>query len=107
MTNSIYTASKYTEYQQLVLTEYIKIITDLEYQQENNIPCEKILFMKELILLISTYYSDINLLNWILDVQNIDVNTPLNNTHISFVNNTGFSIQPILQLTEPDLIVNE
>jgi len=88
---TIINSSNFSDSQKSVLFTIIQVISD----ENNIIPEEKKLFIGQMLLAISIWKGDVNLVSWCLDNNYGSASTLINNSHIAFANQLGFNMETI------------
>ena len=79
--------NNFSDIQKNSLTTFIKLLSN------NELPADKHKFIGLLLLTVSTYVGNANLLTWILDNNYAHCNDLINNYHIKFLNKLGFNFE--------------
>ena len=79
--------NNFSDIQKNSLTTFIKLLSN------NELPADKHKFIGLLLLTVSTYVGNADLLTWILDNNYAHCNDLINNSHIKFLNKLGFNFE--------------
>jgi len=79
--------NNFSDIQKNSLTTFIKLLSN------NELPADKHKFIGRLLLTVSTYVGNADLLTWILDNNYAHCNDLINNSHIKFLNKLGFNFE--------------